>query len=335
MWIWFSFTCSRIGNQLTGNLTLLHRSLMIKIQYIFSCQTLDFSPSRFQLANHKELVWKQKSLKYDFQLQIKHCPKETHTCKEVTSSLRMKWKQSRFPDQAWEQPRFQTRVWMQNYMKVVWLKSDVTQKKIYTSVLPARKHSSTLLSSTWTRFLHHALWTSGKALQGSWTHRTIHQTYLTCHGVFRCTQLLSQLLHVVWMNLLVQSAAKPLRLGLVQHRSHRVWHVDHSSRLSCNYKQEPICSLQDKVFQLLPKKGFGQNVSKERELNIMSVTVREYCFLVILAADQSLDRDFHWCNNTTKLVARHEFPISITNNILFPIIAFHLVISMHFRKINN
>lgn len=131
-----------------------------------------------------------------------------------------------------------------------------------------------------------------KALQGSVTHRTIHQTYLTCHRVFRCTQLLSQLFHVVWMNLFIQSAAKPFRLWLVQHRSHRIRHVDHSSRLSCNYKQEPICSLQDKMFQFLPKKGFYQNASKKRELNNTSVTAKEYCFLAILVANHSLSRIF-------------------------------------------
>lgn len=173
---------------------------------------------------------------------------------------------------------------------------------------------------------------SGNALQGSWTPRSTHQPFLTCHGVFRCTQLLSQLFHIIWMNLLVQSAAKPLRLRLVQHGSHRVRHVDHSSRLSCNYKQEPICSLQDKVFQFLPKKGFDQNASKERELNIISVTVRKYHFLVILWADQNQDKNFH---NTTKLAARHKLPVSITNNILFSVIAFPLVIPMHLRKINN
>lgn len=234
---------------------------MIKIQYIFSCQKPDFFPSRFQLANHKELVWKQKSLKYDFWLQIKRCPKETHTCKEVTSSLRMKWKQSRFPNQAWEQSRFQTSLnaeltWRWFDWSQMNRKQNAVTQKIYVTALPARKHSLILLSFTLTRFLNQALWMSGKALWRSWTHRTIHQTYLTCHWVFRCTQLLSQLFHVVWMNLLIQSAAKPLRLRLVQHRSHRIWYVDHSSRLSCNYKQEPICSLQDKMFQFLPKKGF-------------------------------------------------------------------------------
>lgn len=51
--------------------------------------------------------------------------------------------------------------------------------------------------------------------------------------------------------MLIQRAAKPLRLRVVEHRRHRVRHVDHAARLRGDHKQEAVGRLQDEVLQLL------------------------------------------------------------------------------------
>lgn len=72
-------------------------------------------------------------------------------------------------------------------------------------------------------------------------------TFSTCHGVFRGAELFPQLVHIIWMNLLVEGAAEPLRLRMVEDGRHRVWHVDHTARLRSDHKQEAVRSLQDQV----------------------------------------------------------------------------------------
>jgi len=73
----------------------------------------------------------------------------------------------------------------------------------------------------------------------------------TCHGVLRGAELFSQFVHIVRVNLLIQSAAKPLWLGMVQHRCHRVRHVNDPASLRSNHKQESVRCLQDQVLELL------------------------------------------------------------------------------------
>lgn len=77
---------------------------------------------------------------------------------------------------------------------------------------------------------------------------------LTCHGVFRGAQLLSQLLHVIRMHLFVQRAPKPFRLGLVQHGRDGVRHVDDTPGLGRHDKQKSISRFQDEMLQLLGQK---------------------------------------------------------------------------------
>lgn len=80
---------------------------------------------------------------------------------------------------------------------------------------------------------------------------TIDQNGPTCHGVLRCAQLLPQFVHVVRVDLLIQGAAKPLGLGLVQNRGHRVRHINHPSCFCRHHEQEAVRRLQDEVLQLL------------------------------------------------------------------------------------
>lgn len=77
---------------------------------------------------------------------------------------------------------------------------------------------------------------------------------LTGHGVLRGAELLAEFVYVVRVDLLVQGAAEPLGLWMVQHGGHRVRHVDHTACLSCHHKQEAISCLQDQVLQLLQDK---------------------------------------------------------------------------------
>lgn len=42
----------------------------------------------------------------------------------------------------------------------------------------------------------------------------------TCQGVFRGGKLLTKLVHVVWMHLVIECAAEPVGLWLVQNRGH-------------------------------------------------------------------------------------------------------------------
>lgn len=56
------------------------------------------------------------------------------------------------------------------------------------------------------------------------------------------------------MHLVVESAAKPLRLGLVQDRGHRVRDVDHPTGLTGHNEEEPISRFQDQMLELLQSK---------------------------------------------------------------------------------
>ena len=85
----------------------------------------------------------------------------------------------------------------------------------------------------------------------SWQRVVRGRTFCTCHGVFWSTELFPQLVHIIRVDLLIQSAAKPLRLGMVQHRCHRVRHVDHPARLCSDHKQEAVRCLQDQMLQFL------------------------------------------------------------------------------------
>lgn len=76
-------------------------------------------------------------------------------------------------------------------------------------------------------------------------------TSSTCHGVFWSTELLPQLVHIVRVDLFIQSAAKPLGLGMVQHRRHWVRHVYHPPCLRGNHKQEAVRCLQNQMLQFL------------------------------------------------------------------------------------
>lgn len=71
--------------------------------------------------------------------------------------------------------------------------------------------------------------------------------FSTCHGVLWSAELFPQFVHIIRVDLLVQSAAKPLRLGMVQHWCHRVRYIDDPTRLCSNHKQEAIRRLQDQV----------------------------------------------------------------------------------------
>lgn len=80
---------------------------------------------------------------------------------------------------------------------------------------------------------------------------------LTCEGVLGGGELLPQLAHVVGVHLVVQGAAEPLGLRLVQHRGHRVGHVHHPPGLAGHDEQEAVGRLQDQVLELLRSQTDG------------------------------------------------------------------------------
>lgn len=81
---------------------------------------------------------------------------------------------------------------------------------------------------------------------------------LTAGAALGGGQLLPQLVRVVGVQLVVQRAAQPLRLRLVQHRHHRVRHVHHPARLARHHEQKAVRRLQDQVLQLLRERGRDQ-----------------------------------------------------------------------------
>lgn len=79
------------------------------------------------------------------------------------------------------------------------------------------------------------------------------ETFLTAVVVLSGRQLFSELLHVIWMKLVIQRGSEPIGLCLIQNRCDRVRYINNVAGLTRHDKQKTISSLQNKMLQLLQK----------------------------------------------------------------------------------
>lgn len=93
----------------------------------------------------------------------------------------------------------------------------------------------------------------------------------TCHGVFWSAELFPQFVHIIRVNLVIQGATKPLSLRMVEHRCHRVRHVDHTTCFCSHHEQEAVCCLQNQVLQFLQG---TQRCSKSSNTRVSLTTVQ-------------------------------------------------------------